>query len=147
MDEAPESCSSVATTAALMIEESPGVLEKDAALTSPLSDVCSVADPVVPFVNGSVSLAPQVILPALIDTTESTIPAIPKRGEQQQLLSFPNVSSEVQEDEATQIASSTNSSTISAATEVLRTPPRPLIEDKAAATGEFYSLSLFPMLT
>ena len=87
----------------------------------------------------------QLILPTLIETTEpsgeSVIPAIPKKGEQQ-LLSFPNVSSG-QEDEGTPASPKNfNPNTISVTSDdPLRTPPRPQIEEKTAATGEIFFIS------
>lgn len=135
-----ESCSAAttATTTVLMMEESSGVLDKVTEVEQPSTATCVSDAAIAPFANPPAPPAPQLILPALIETTdpsgESAIPTIPKKGEQQ-LLSFPNVSS-VQEDEVVQINESTNPNTISVPTEVLRTPPRPLIEDKAAATGK-----------
>jgi hypothetical protein len=87
--------------------------------------------------------AQQLILPALIETTdaacgESVIPAIPKKGEQQ-LLSFPNVSSGQEEGPPPLSPKNFNPNTIPVTSDdPLRTPPRPQIEEKTAATGELF---------
>lgn len=81
----------------------------------------------------------QLILPTLIETAEpsgeSVIPAIPKKGEQQ-LLSFPNVSSGQEDELPPASPKNFNPNTIPVTSDdPLRTPPRPQIEEKTAATG------------
>lgn len=132
-------CSS--TTTVNLVIDSIGVYSKDSVAASSPADSNSTANAVPSPKAFSNPPATQLILPPLIETTEaageSVIPAIPKKGEQQ-LLSFPNVSSGQENEGPPVCPENFNPDTIPVASDdPLRTPPRPQIEEKTAATGKY----------